>query len=244
MSLSFFTPAVLSFPVQLPEFIDVQTNLSAESGSFFVVQFVAGVSPSAIAIVRHRLRLPLAAINASAKYKLIAIKVKNGIADGVWWVDGYVYNPGQVNIEFTSQGQGSGSGELKTFSGVVEVSDLPAQRRVVAIALDGTPELLAEATSDAVTGQYTLSWLGYSGQILVTAMDDYGVPHIAGEARGVGERIHPGSPTGYVYQVSAAGELGAEPSWPTTDGATVISGTVIMTAVPYYRPKSAGPFTV
>ena len=227
-------------------YCDLLHNLPIEPGVFFITQFVRSINaPDAVVVTRNKLRFPLLAINASASYKLLALKIQNGISAGVWWVDNYVYNPGQLNIEFTSQGQSSGGGDPKSFSGRTEVAGLPAARRVVAVGLDGdAPQLLAESQSDPVTGQYTLNWQGYTGQVLVTALDDYGVPHVEGEARGVGERIHPSSPTGYVYQVSAPGVLGPEPAWPTADGEPVTSGTVRMTAVPFYRPKSAGPFTI
>lgn len=229
-----------------PVRISLYHNLPVEPGVFFITQFIRSVrAPDAVVVTRDRLSFPLSAINASASYKLLALKIQNGVAAGVWWVDNYVYDPGQVNIQFTSQGQSSGGGDPKSFSGRTEVAGQPAARRVVAVGLDGdAPQLLAETQSDPVTGQYTLNWEGYTGQILVTALDDYGVPHVEGDARGIGERIHPSSPTGYVYQVSAPGVLGAEPVWPTADGEPVTSGTVQMTAVPFYRPKSAGPFTI
>ena len=245
-AVAFIATRVIT-PVTPVAYVELTHNLPVEPGVFFITQFVRDVAaPDTVVVTRNKLRFPLSAINSSASYKLLALKIQNGIAEGVWWVDNYVYNPGQVNITFTSQGQGGGGGgDPKSFSGRTEVAGVPAARRVVAVGLDGdAPQLLAETQSDPVTGQYTLNWEGYTGQILVTALDDYGVPHVEGEARGVGERIHPSSPTGYVYQVSAPGVLGPEPVWPTADGEPVTSGTVQMTAVPFYRPKSAGPFTI
>lgn len=217
-------------------------------GEFYVVQFFDGLTlKHQVLTVGDFLAIRLSSISLSAKYKILALKVGNGIQPGVWWVDEYVYNAEQVNISFTSQGGGGGGdeGDPKSFAGRIAVEGLPAQRRVLAVGIDGdAPRLLAEALSDPVTGQYVLNWRGYTGQIVVTALDDYGVPHVEGEARGGGERIHPSYPTGYVYQVTAAGVLGAEPVWPAQDGAQVVSGTVRMTAVPFYRPKAAGHFTI
>src|SRR5690606_39540226 len=94
-------------------------------------------------------------------------------------------------------------------------------------------------------GRYTLEWLGYTGQILITALDDYGVPWAANEARGVGERVRPSVPNGYVYQVSSEGSLGeTEPDWPESDGEIITSGSVVLVAKPFYRPKTAGPIVI
>lgn len=226
-------------------FVDLQHNLPLDN-DFFIVQIVRGLNaPESVIVVREALRFPLAMIDQSAAYKLLAFKISNGIADGVWWVDNYVYDANQVNIEFKSSAENSGTGEPNSFSGTVLVADQPAARNVVALALDGeTPYQLARAVSDPSTGAYTLDWNGYTGQILITVHDDYGVPHVAGEARGVGERIHPTVYTGYVYDVSETGTLGAEPTWPIEAGAVVVSGTARMVAVPFYKPVSQGPYFV
>jgi hypothetical protein len=225
--------------------VDLQHNLPIDN-DFFIVQFARGLNaPESVVVVRDSLKFPLSMIDQSASYKLLAFKISNGIADGVWWVDNYVYDPDQVNIEFKSSAENSGTGEPNSFSGTVLVADQPAARNVVALALDGeTPYQLARTVSDPSTGAYTLEWNGYTGQILVTVHDDYGVPHASGEARGVGERIHPTVYTGYVYDVTITGTLGAEPVWPTEAGNTVFSGGCQLIAVPFYRPVSEGPFFV
>jgi hypothetical protein len=225
--------------------VDLQHNLPIET-DFFIVQFVRGLNaPESVVVVRDLLRFPSSMIDQSAAYKLLAFKISNGIADGVWWVDNYVYDENQVNIEFKSSAENSGTGEPNSFSGTVLVADQPAARNVVALALDGeTPYQLARTVSDPSTGAYTLNWNGYTGQILITVHDDYGVAHVENEARGVGERIHPSIYTGYVYAVTITGTLGAEPAWPTLAGETVFSGDCQLIAVPFYRPVSEGPFFV
>jgi len=43
----------------------------------------------------------------------------------------------------------------------------------------------------------------------------------------VGNKVNPSTPNGYFYQCSAAGTTGVtEPTWPTTEGQTVVDGTV------------------
>jgi hypothetical protein len=225
--------------------VELQHNLPFDN-DFFIVQFARGLNaPESVVVVRDSLKFPLSMIDQSASYKLLAFKISNGIADGVWWVDNYVYDENQVNIEFKSSAENSGTGKPNSFSGTVLVSDQPAARNVVALALDGeTPYQLARTVSDPSTGAYTLNWNGYAGQVLITVHDDYGVPHVTGEARGVGERIHPSIYTGYVYDVTITGTLGAEPVWPTSEGETVFSGDCQLIAVPFYRPVSEGPFFV
>lgn len=216
-------------------------------GGHYVVQFYSGsVLPDLVVFVPGpAIQVWLQELNTSLAYKVVALQVADGFSEGVWWVDRYVYDPLQVNIEFTSAGQGLGDGDPGSFSGSVLVAGAPAERTVFATAIDAdVPFLLAQAVSDEVSGQYTLEWSGYSGQILITVMDDYGVPHVQGDARGSGERIHPTVPNGYVYDVSAPGELGVEPEWPLVDGAQVSSGTVQLVAVPFYKPQTQGPFSV
>jgi hypothetical protein len=236
----------VTLPVVNPIRISLFHNLPIEPGVFFITQFVRAVGAAdAVVVTRDKLSFPLAAIDASARYKLLALKIQNGIADGVWWVDNYVYNPGQLNIEFTSQGQSSGTGEPKSFTGRTTVNKAPVSRTVIAVGIDGeAPVFLAQTQSNENTGQYTLEWQGYDGQVLITALDNYGVPFNSGDARGVGERVHPAIPNGYVYQVSMAGQLAEEPAWPTTEGALVMSGTCQLVAVPFYRPKTVGPIVV
>lgn len=228
-----------------PVYASINHNLPTDA-DFFVVQFFRSINqPEKVIVVRDTLRFLIDGIDTSASYKLLAFKISNGIADGVWWVDNYVYDPDQVNIVFKSSAENSGTGEPNSFGGTVLVADQPAARNVVALALDGeTPYQLARTVSDPSTGAYTLNWNGYSGQILITVHDDYGVPHVTGESRGVGERIHPSVYTGYVYDVSETGTLGTEPTWPTEAGAVVVSGTVRMVAVPFYKPQSQGPYFV
>src|SRR5690606_7044667 len=73
--------------VPQPQFVDLAHNLPIEPGVFFITQFVRAVSaPDAVVVTRNKLRFPLSAINTSASYKLLALKIQNGIAAGVWWV--------------------------------------------------------------------------------------------------------------------------------------------------------------
>ncbi|WP_276681175.1 hypothetical protein [Thalassolituus oleivorans] len=236
--------ALTSYDVPSAPYASINHNLPTDA-DFFVVQFFRSINqPEKVIVVRDTLRFLIAGIDTSATYKLLAFKISNGIADGVWWVDNYVYDPDQVNIVFKSSAENSQAGDPKSYSGTVLVADQPVIRTVVAVALDAdTPYLLASTQSDS-NGAYTLDWNGYTGQMLITVHDDYGVAHVSGEARGVGERIHPSIYNGYVYDVTITGTLGLEPTWPTEAGQTVLSGSCQLIAVPFYKPFSQGPYFV
>jgi hypothetical protein len=165
--------------------------------------------------------------------------------EGVFWADNFILQDGVVNIDFKSQGEAGGSGELKTFSGSLTQDGQPVSRVVYALAIGGdVPKLLASAISDDM-GNYSLEWNGYAGPIIVTATDDYGMPFAAEALLSSGARIHPIAPNGYVYEITSSGTTGAiEPTWPLVEGESVTSGEVQLVAKPFYRPKSAGPFTI
>ena len=164
---------------------------------------------------------------------------------GAYWADNFILQDGVVNIDFKSQGEAGGSGELKTFSGSLTKDGQPVSRAVYALAIGGdVPKLLASVVSDDM-GNYSLEWNGYTGQILVTATDDYGAPFAAEALLSIGARVHPATPNGYIYEAASSGTLGlTEPVWPVIEGESVTSGEVQLVAKPFYRPKSAGPFTI
>lgn len=236
-------------PIQLnppPELVSLQHNLPLPG--VYLIQIIASVQKPQTTVVTQTNRLAFFKneIDTSQSYKMIAYKLDRadaiGLADNVFWSDNYVYNAQQVNIEFKSQGNSGGVGAQKTFSNRVLLNGQPVARRVLALGIDGSaPVVLSDTASDA-SGQYTINWRGYSGAVLITALDDYGVPWVAGESRGIGERVHPSVPNGFVYECAGAGTFGnTEPVWPTTAGDSVSSGNVQLVAVPYYRPKTAGP---
>lgn len=220
-------------------------NLPVDDVDFWVVDFFENFRIKLRMVVRGAsLSLPVAAIEPGQVYKLTAYAVQNGVLDGMYWSDGYVYDAGQASIEFTSGGTQGGSGEAKTFSGSVQIAGKGVSRQVVAVALDTEPPYLLAQTQSSANGSYTLEWQGYAGQMLVTALDDYGADFETGLTIGVGDRVHPAAPNGYVYEAANLGTLGTEPVWPTAAGETVTSGDVVLAAVEFWRPKSSGPFSV
>ncbi len=246
MSIGYCPPVFVYTPPDPVEFVDLLHTLPA--ADLWVVQFYRSLTNNEqlVVIQGDIFRFSKASFDNAGEYRLIAFRVRNGGLDaGMWWVDSYVYDSGQVNIEFTNNLPDEGTGDPGSFSGTATVADQPAQRIVIATALDGeSPRQLAQTVSSPVTGEYLLEWLGYNGQVLVTVFDDYGVDFVEGAAHGVGERIHPTGYNGYVYQVSDTGTLGPEPEWPTTEGAVVVTGSCTLTAKRFFRPVSEGPFFV
>lgn len=230
---------------QPPDFQALSHNLPLDAADYFVVEFVAiNLRPIIRVIVRDDLLvIPVDALEPGGVYKLMALAIEGGISAGVWWVDVYAYDPTQAGISFSSQGA-AGVGAPGSFSGSVQVSGVGVVRLVVGVALDADPPYLLAQTQSDQNGAYRLDWRGYSGQLLVTALDNYGRLFSSGDSVGVGDRVHPVAPNGFVYESGSVGVLGDEPVWPVVAGESVVSGGVVLVAVPFYRPKSAGPFFV
>ncbi|MDP2548092.1 hypothetical protein [Oceanobacter sp. 4_MG-2023] len=240
-----FSDQSIPYPVAAVERVVLSHNLPFDDADFWVMQVFNGLrSELMLAVLDGTLTIPKSNIVDGQLYRLIAFPVQNGLLDGLYWHDNYVYDPGQATISFTSGGNQGGSGETKTFTGSVRIESVGVARQVVAVALDADPVYLLASTTSDLSGSYTLEWQGYSGQMLVTALDDYGVDFETGKTLGEGDRVHPPAPNGYVYVSGNLGTLGTEPLWPTQEGASVTSGNVQLVAVPFWRPKSAGPFSV
>lgn len=223
----------------------LEHNLPFDDADFWVVDLTHNCRVTVRLVVwNSSIKLPVGAVVQGISYKLVAYAIKNGVLDGLYWSDDYIYDDQQASISFTSGSSQGGSGEAKTFSGSVQIAGQGVSRQVIAVALDAEPPYLLAQTQSAATGSYTLEWQGYAGQMLVTALDDYGADFEAGLTIGVGDRVHPAAPNGYVYEAANLGTLGTEPVWPTAAGETVTSGDVVLAAVEFWRPKSSGPFSV
>ena len=145
------------------------------------------------------------------------------------------------------------TGQTKV-SGVVTIRNAPAGRFVKAFSYESELHIinteaqrlsrsLGEATSDPITGEYSIELTGnYEQEVFVVAFDNYGDEFTTERSLSLGDRIHPLVPTGYVFECVTAGKLPAvEPNW-TIDTVTSHSyGTASMIAVPFYKPVVHGP---
>ncbi|MEC9039585.1 MAG: hypothetical protein VX787_08675 [Pseudomonadota bacterium] len=104
---------------------------------------------------------------------------------------------------------------------------------------------LGHATSDPETGEYTIDLLdGYDQRIFVVAFDDYGADFKPDLAVAVGDRVHPTTPNGHVWECTGSGTLPSEePAWVIDTETDQLYGTASMIARPFYRPMVHGPVT-
>src|SRR5690554_5559440 len=139
-------------------------------------------------------------------------------------------------------------------AGIVQIDGAPAERTVrafsyesVAHSIDGADVIIAkslgQATSDPDTGEYTIDLLaGYDRQVFVVAFDDYGADFSPELSMAVGDRVHPSTPNGYVWECAGAGTLPSEePAWVIDTETAQLYGTASMIAKPFYRPMVHGP---
>ncbi|WP_339514437.1 hypothetical protein [Pseudomonas sp. RL_15y_Pfl2_60] len=147
-------------------------------------------------------------------------------------------------------------------SGEAPVATVPA-RVDVAAAVDGVSAvreaLIVEKMDDGqwrVAGYGATSGVGLSGldlevttsgTVYAIGLDDYGQTFVPGGAAAVGDRVRPTVFTGWLYQITEAGNLpSSEPEWWTAEGdnPSRLLGTARAIAVRYYRPLAHGPVTV
>lgn len=145
-------------------------------------------------------------------------------------------------------------GQASLVSGVVQVDGLPASRTVRAFSYEDVEHTingelvtsslsLGTAVSNPGSGEYTINLLSaYQKPVFVVAFDDYGKPFQALKTLKIGDRIHPTSPNGYVWECTSAGDLPEEePVWSTDTETGQIYGTATLIARPFYRPMVHGP---
>lgn len=125
-------------------------------------------------------------------------------------------------------------------AGTVKIDGVAAARDVIVIKDDPAGRQVVADGQSASDGTFDITYNDWAGSVVVLALDEYGDEFAAEAALSVGHVVHPATPNGYVYKVTAAGTTGAEePAWSTSG--SVISGSVTFNALPYYRPVASGP---
>ena len=143
-------------------------------------------------------------------------------------------------IDESGAGSGGGGGSHHV-AGTVTIDDAPRARSVLVISDDtGTGrKVLAEELSGS-DGLFDIAYTGWTGPVIVLAVDNYGAEFQTETALNGGDIVHPTVPNGYVYEVTASGTTGTtEPQWPSSG--SVQSGSVTFNTLPYYRPVASGP---
>lgn len=149
--------------------------------------------------------------------------------------------------------EGGGTQSAKV-SGTVQVDFAPVSRQVRAFGydpivheIDGSTVTLSKslghATSDPDTGEYTIDLLsGYGDEIFVVVFDDYGDDFTPDMTVNVGDRVHPTTPNGHVFECTGSGTLPSEePDWIIDTETSQLYGTASMIARVFYQPMGHGP---
>lgn len=184
------------------------------------------------------LRIPTALVPSF--FSLVSVKGDASRAYIALGID--AANDLQVTITAVDEtgGDGGGGEGAAHIAGVVSIDGTPAARTVLVVKDDPSGrEVVAEGQSGG-DGTFDITYAGWTGPVIALALDQYGDEFATETALNLGAVVHPATPNGYVYEVTAAGTTGAEePTW-TTSG-SVTSGSVTFNPVPYYRPVASGP---
>lgn len=150
---------------------------------------------------------------------------------------------GTYTFNITS-GEGGQSGEPAQADARVRVERVPSSREVVLLERppDGEWRVAGYGPTPGGVGDIDLRVVG--GDVYAMAVDDYGVRFVADLAVQVGQRIRPTQYTGWVYEITEAGQLPAvEPAWWAAVGENPSQplGTARAVARRYFQPIALGP---
>lgn len=139
-------------------------------------------------------------------------------------------------------------------SGAMMIEGAPVARMLKAFSyerltfdIDSQPitesKPLGQTISEASTGNYQIILRGgFERDVFVVAFDDYGEKFEASKAVLIGDRIHPTTPNGYVYDCTGSGTLpSSEPAWSQDTESDQLVGTASFRATAFYRPIVHGP---
>lgn len=149
--------------------------------------------------------------------------------------------------------EGSGDNQVSTVDArvavIAAVDSLPAVREVALVEKmdDGQWRVAGYGYSEAGVFKSLDLKVTTSGTLYAIGMDDYGKQFAPGVELAVGERVRPTQYTGWLYEVTQAGQLpSVEPDWwPASDvNPARLVGTVWLKAVRYYQPVAHGPVPV
>ena len=182
------------------------------------------------------------------------------LAQGEWLVTGIdpteprrtravymAFSAGGTYTYNITSGEGGQVGEPAQVEASVRVERVPARREVVLLErpADGEWRLAGYGPTPGGAGEIDLRVLG--GDVYALAVDDYGVAFVASLAVQVGQRIRPTQYSGWVYEITEAGQLpSAEPEWWAAVGENPSRplGTARAVARRYFQPIAHGPVPV
>jgi hypothetical protein len=255
MIVLFEQPRIISPGPQYVAFEGLTTNLPLEGDQWLIIRSLYTNT------VIEAGRCPPGTQNALINATDLAGKTVSAIAYGLgntgtlFYANGVTIDP-SVPLRLTAAVGPAPEFTPTRVAGKVQIDGTPAQRTVRAFgynatahAIDGETvsqsKSLGHTTSDPATGEYTIDLLaGYGQEIFVVAFDDYGDAFTAEQALAVGDRIHPTTPNGHVWETTGAGTLPTEePAWVVDTETAQLYGTASMIARPFYRPMVHGPIS-
>ncbi|PKQ40345.1 hypothetical protein CXP40_16350 [Pseudomonas sp. YY-1] len=151
---------------------------------------------------------------------------------------------GTYTFNITSGEGGGQQGDPARVAARVRVERLPVNREVVLLErpIDGEWRLAGYGPTPGGSVEIDLRVVG--GDVYALAVDDYGVRFVADLAVQVGQRIRPTQYTGWVYEITQAGQLpSVEPAWWAAVGENPSQplGTARAVARRYFQPIALGP---
>lgn len=154
---------------------------------------------------------------------------------------------GVYTFNITSGDGGGQQGDPAQVSARVRVERVPSSREVVMLErpVDGEWRLAGYGPTPGGSGEIDLRVVG--GDVFAVAVDDYGVAFVADLTVQVGQRIRPTQYSGWVYEITEAGQLpSAEPEWwaAVGDNPSQPIGTARAVARRYFQPIAHGPVPV
>jgi len=154
-----------------------------------------------------------------------------------------------IAIDLNDGSGGGGGGVPATVAALTRVDRLPAQREVVVLdrAVDGAWRVAGSGITDEAGAAQLDLRVTPSSRVYAMAADDYGLSYQADLSVAVGQRIRPTQYTGWVYEITQAGQLpSTEPEWWSAVGENPSRplGTARAVARRYFQPIAHGPVPV
>jgi len=179
-----------------------------------------------------------------------AVSIGTGASATLQTEEPFQYPPEKTFIAWDKPDSALGS----RVAGLMQIEDVPVKRMLKAFSferltfdLDGgsitESKPLGQTISDETTGEYEIILRdGFPREVFLVAFDDYGEDFAANAPIEVGERVHPSTPNGHVYECTTAGTLPSEePVWSTDTSQDQAIGTAVVRPTLFYRPEAHGP---
>lgn len=192
--------------------------------------------------------------------RAVRLDLATSLAQGDWLVTGVDLEPpkrtrasymalvasGTITFNITT-GEGGQSGDPAQVAARVRVERVPSSREVVMLERPADGEWRLAGYGPTPGGSADIDLRVAGGDVFAVAVDDYGVRFAPGLIASVGQRIRPTQYSGWVYEITEAGQLpSTEPEWwaAVGDNPSQPLGTARAVARRYFQPIAHGPVPV